>query len=216
MFSFGANMSPNKLSSVRSIQPLQSLPASLPGWRLSFTHRGGMGNLRQMAPGDEQAPPGLPGVHGVLHRLSATDYGRLINMEHEYRPVEVEVFPYGASHPVSAVTCVTPDHMCTVEGLPPIQRYLSLLQEGAQHWQLEPRYTQWLAGLQGLDSRQRGEEYYTAAGEPLPGLPKIRTGSQPRQQQGRGRGRRGQQQQGGGGERGAGRGQREQQTGKQR
>lgn len=43
-----------------------------------------MGNLVPLAPG-EAGPAGLGAVHGVLHRLSAADYGRLCCMEHEYR-----------------------------------------------------------------------------------------------------------------------------------
>ena len=71
--------------------------------------------------------------------------------------------------------------------------YLSLLQEGAHHWELDPRYTAWLDSLPSVDSRDRGDAYYTAAasGEPLPALPKIRTGSQPQQGRGGGRGGRG-------------------------
>jgi hypothetical protein len=83
-FAYGANMCPRKLNGSRGLHPPESLPASLPGWRLAFTHRGGMGNLVPLAAG-EAAPSGLHAVHGVLHRLSATDYARLTNMEHEYR-----------------------------------------------------------------------------------------------------------------------------------
>ena len=68
-------------------------------------------------------------------------------------------------------------------------RYLELLQEGAQHWQLEPAHVQWLASLQGVAGGQRGDAHYTSAGgAPLEALPKVRTGSQPQQR------RRGQQQ----------------------
>ena len=134
-FAYGANMAPRKLNGARGLHPLESLPASLPGWRLAFTHRGGkldqcmranlaemvagrvtdfgthapvathamlarsprvptnlqpfhlltgMGNLVPLAPG-ETGPAGLGAVHGVVHRLSAADYGRLCCMEHEYR-----------------------------------------------------------------------------------------------------------------------------------
>lgn len=40
-FAYGANMCPRKLNGARGLHPLESLPASLPGWRLSFNHRGG-------------------------------------------------------------------------------------------------------------------------------------------------------------------------------
>lgn len=82
-FAFGANMAPRKLNGARGLHPLQSLPAALPGHRLAFTHRGGFGTLVRLA-GGEAGPAGLPAVHGVLHRLSPADYGRLACMEHEY------------------------------------------------------------------------------------------------------------------------------------
>lgn len=127
-FAYGANMCPSKLNGARSLHPLESAPARVPNWRLSFTHRGGMvsravrahallqlaprldaacrllfpipghpqclfglpsfprpqGNLVPLAPG-ETSPAGLGAVHGVLHRLSPADYGKLACMEHEYR-----------------------------------------------------------------------------------------------------------------------------------
>lgn len=80
--------------------------------------------------------------------------------------------------------------------LPPnSSRYLELLKEGARHWSLDAGYTRWLEGLPSIDSRQRGEEYYTSrGGRPLSALPKIRTGSQQQQQRrgGGGERRRGQ------------------------
>lgn len=81
--------------------------------------------------------------------------------------------------------------------------YLTLLQEGAAHHRLDPAYVAWLNSIQGIDSRERGDTYYTAAasGAPLPALPKIRTGSQTRRGGGRGRGQRD-----GGSGKGAGRG----------
>lgn len=82
-FAFGANMCPRKLNGARGLHPVESAPACLPGHRLAFTHRGGFGTLVPLA-GGEAGPAGLPAVHGVLHRLSAADYGRLACMEHEY------------------------------------------------------------------------------------------------------------------------------------
>jgi hypothetical protein len=43
-----------------------------------------MGNIRQLAPGEE-APSGLPDVHGVTHCLRPVDMAKLTDMEHEYR-----------------------------------------------------------------------------------------------------------------------------------
>lgn len=85
-FAYGANMSPAKLGGARGLHPLESVPARLPGWRLAFTHRGGMGDVQPLAAGEagEGRPGGDGAVHGVLHRLSASQYGALARMEHEY------------------------------------------------------------------------------------------------------------------------------------
>lgn len=106
------------------------------------------------------------------------------------RPLEVEALPYSGRPPVPAVVFSTPADRRIAEGLPPPRRYLSLLQEGAQHWQLEPSYAAWLCGMRGVE--QRSDAYYTQAstGLPLEALPKIRTGSKPQGGHGRG-GRRG-------------------------
>lgn len=157
-FAYGANMSPSKLEGARGLKPLESQPGTLPGWRLSFTHRsawlstdpwwfpgrealpapalgptlvpllwycrGGMGNLVQLRPG-EAGPAGGAAVHGVLHRLAPADYARLCCCEHEYRPVEVEVAPYGGGlgrKLIRAVAFVTPEAATIQEGLPPPTR----------------------------------------------------------------------------------------------
>lgn len=117
-FAYGANISATER---RGVHPLESLPAVLPDWRLAFTHRGGMGNLQPLAAG-EAGPAGLGAVHGVLHRLTPAQYGKLACMEHEYRPVEVAVTPYEAEQPVPAVAFVTPEAARIADSLPPPQR----------------------------------------------------------------------------------------------
>ena len=50
-------------------------------------------------------------------------------------------------------------------------------QEGAREFGLSEGYTAWLAGMRGIDSKERGDEYYsTEDGSPLEGMPKIRVG----------------------------------------
>eukprot|EP01138_Halocafeteria_seosinensis_P013119 gb/GECG01013398.1/.p1 GENE.gb/GECG01013398.1/~~gb/GECG01013398.1/.p1 ORF type:complete len:642 (+),score=72.70 gb/GECG01013398.1/:1-1926(+) len=49
-FAFGANMSRNKVEKSRKLKPLESVPGKLQGWRLSFSHRGGMGTIIPTAP----------------------------------------------------------------------------------------------------------------------------------------------------------------------
>lgn len=91
--------------------------------------------------------------------------------------------------------------MCTLTLHAPACRYLKLLQQGAEHWQLHPQYVAWLNGLRSIDSEARGSEYYSCpAGQKLEAWPKIRTGSEgSKGGRGGGRVRRGR---GGGGGRG--------------
>jgi hypothetical protein len=82
---------------------VQSKPGVLKQFRLSFTHRGAMGNVQPMrAADDARVVEGLgemDGVHGVLHRLDAGALAALANMEHEYWPVEVDVHAYDGCAP---------------------------------------------------------------------------------------------------------------------
>ena len=57
-------------------------------------------------------------------------------------------------------------------------RYLNLLRQGAEEWQLVPRYTAWLKNLPSIDARDRGDPYYSdEGGHPMRGWPKTRVGS---------------------------------------
>ena len=111
-FSFGANLSSQKLTGARGITPLESVPGRLDGWRLTFNHRvrprpqgflvlcrcpnaiepAHLVPLRtvrwavQGAMGNIMQDAGAA-VHGALYRLQPMDLARLTNMEHEYRRV---------------------------------------------------------------------------------------------------------------------------------
>jgi hypothetical protein len=93
-FAFGANLSRRVLTGRRRIEPLESLPAVVFGWELSFDYRGlpflepGFGTLRKVTalsgPGSEDGGPRREGgvcVHGVVHRMSAPDYQQLLVTE---------------------------------------------------------------------------------------------------------------------------------------
>lgn len=79
LFSYGADMMPADSLRRMGLQPLQSLPAQLPGYHLEFNHRGGEPNIVQLA--EAATAAGSSGVsslhtrdatcvpvHGVLHR----------------------------------------------------------------------------------------------------------------------------------------------------
>eukprot|EP00877_Chromochloris_zofingiensis_P006182 jgi/Chrzof1/1817/Cz10g22090.t1 len=191
-FAYGANMCPNKLQAIRGLQPLQSKPAKLEGYSLRFDHRGGFGNLVKVGESSGAAEKGV--VHGVLHQLSLADMGSLMNMEHEYWPVEVVAEPYDGSESVVAVAFITPPDRQIRDGLPTISRYLDLIVAGAKHWNLDPNYVSWLQSTPTIDSSGRGSEFYTSADgtQKLLPWPKTRTGSQssgPSSKRGKGRGR---------------------------
>lgn len=80
-------------------------------------------------------------------------------------------------------------------------------QEGAREFGLSEGYTAWLAGMRGIDSKERGDEYYsTEDGSPLEGMPKIRVGGTDGGGRGSGRRRqRGQRHEGGAPSRGGSR-----------
>jgi len=183
-FAYGANINRGKVEQSRSLSPLESLPARLPGYSLRFNHRGGFGNI-ESAGSAEQEGDGTPAeVHGVLHRLSCADYCKLAAMEHEYRPVPVQALPYGSSEPVTAMAFMTPPERTIRTGLPPPDRYLKLLQGGALDWPLDASYSAWLGSLSGMPGGNRGNEYYQSpSGESLPAWPKIYTGSEIKRQQ---------------------------------
>ena len=52
----------------------------------------------------------------------------------------MEVEPYNESGPVRAVVFVAPPERLIRDGLPPTERYLGLLQEGAKQWGLDDRW----------------------------------------------------------------------------
>jgi len=183
-FAYGANMAREKLSGARGLNPMESKPGFLRGYRLSFSHRGAMGNVVPAAEdnavvgGACRAPDG---VHGVLHRLTSEQMGALTNMEHEYWPMEVNVEAYDGST-IRAVVFRSPPSRMIKDGLPPITRYLSLLQMGARDWQLDKSYCQFLDDLTSVDSRERGHEYYSSLDgkNRLDPWPKIRVCSEKR------------------------------------
>jgi hypothetical protein len=161
-FAYGANMSSFKLTQTRNIQPLESIPAILPGYRLAFNHRGGMGNVMEQEE-DEEGSSQLP-VHGVLHKLKLIDYLALLEMEHEYLPIEILAHSYDERE-IPAVVLKSPKERCIEEGLPVPQRYMNLLIDGAQEFKLHPRYQNFLKSRATIQSSNRNYPYYTSASD---------------------------------------------------
>lgn len=112
-FAYGANMNSWKLTERRKIRPRESVAGTLPCHRLSFNHRGGMGNVVP-SPGTD--------VHGVLLRVSAADFAKLQRMEDGYDAADVTVRSYDGRDIVAKVFVSKPSRLI-VDGLAPPERY---------------------------------------------------------------------------------------------
>jgi hypothetical protein len=60
-----------------------------------------------------------------------------------------------------AVAHVTPPERLIAPGLLPTARYLGLLRDGSREAKLHPKHVEWLAQLNGVDNKDRGNAYYT-------------------------------------------------------
>lgn len=166
-FAFGANMSLAALAK-RGVRPLASEPALVADavWELSFSHRGGYATLRQLGAGPPPAPgPGpVPGPawrqpHGVLHTLMPADIQRLAAREVGYRQVGVSVRTYGGHAEPAALAFASSPWLRLRQPVPPPQRYMALLLEGARHHGLDPGYVAWLEGLEAAPPGPLDERY---------------------------------------------------------
>lgn len=137
-FGYGSNMDLTSLRA-KGVEPLLSIPAELPGWRLRFNvrhffrHEGGVGNIERC-----DHPPER--VLGVLHRCHDSQLAALDAAEaegHGYRRIEVDVRT--ATGAVTALTYVGMagflDDDCR-----PTRRYLNILLQGATRAGLDPGY----------------------------------------------------------------------------
>ena len=126
-FGFGANINPWKLQEKRGIRPAEAVCGKVPGWRLLFNHRGGFGNIEEVAAADapRSLSPSVPQpaeVHGILLKLTHEDFGVLAGMEHQYDAKEVVVRAYDG-RAVTALAFITNGRHETVKrGLLPTAR----------------------------------------------------------------------------------------------
>lgn len=154
-FAFGANMSPSTLAK-RGVRPLASEPAMVAQqacMQLSFSHRGGYATLRQLGARPPPAPGPAAGPawcqpHGVLHTLTPADLQRLAAREVGYRQVAIPVCTYAGQAVPAALVFVSSPLLRLYRPVPPTQRYLDLLLEGACHHGLDPSYIAWSEGLE--------------------------------------------------------------------
>ncbi|CAJ1408113.1 unnamed protein product [Effrenium voratum] len=156
-FGFGANINPWKLREKRGIIPIEQVCGKLPGWQLTFNHKGGMGNIEQV--GSSMLASDGPGeVHGILLYLSKHHFLRLSQMEYEYGTVEVHVNAYDGRN-IAAKAFITPAEWKLPQGVPPPLRYLKLIQEGCEAMGIDASYQDWLKSVQSQKG-ERGPEYW--------------------------------------------------------
>lgn len=154
-FGFGANINPWKLRERRKIIPIEQVAGQLPGWRLMFNHKGGMGNIERLGTGASRGPQA---VHGMLLLLKPADFDRLAQMEHEYEITEVSVNAYDGRQ-IPARAFVTPPAFRLQSSMPPPERYRKLIADGAKEMKLDEEYVEWLGNLPS-EKGQRGPTYY--------------------------------------------------------
>ena len=159
-FGFGANINPWKLRERRKIIPIDQVCGKLPCWRLSFNHKGGMGNIERLDSAN-LTNSGPDEVHGMLLLLSAKDFGKLSDMEYEYGTTDVVVSAYDGRE-IAAKAFVSPPEWKLDQSLPPPERYLKLIRDGCAEMGIDPVYQTWLKSIES-EKGQRGAEYWAVA-----------------------------------------------------
>lgn len=157
VFAYGSNMNRDVLSGRRMIKPAESVPAKLPGYRLSFNQPG----LPYREPGFATVEPAPAGheqpVHGVAHRMTNTEWnyykeseGAAGQSDQGYGIISVQLLAYDG-RVLQAYTLQTqPKTIARLRGKDalPSKRYLNLLRKGAKEFALEQDYQDYLHGVQ--------------------------------------------------------------------
>lgn len=157
-FGFGANINPWKLRTKRKIEPLEQVAGRLLGWRLTFNHKGGMGNIEPLN-SSTLTNAGPDEVHGMLLYITPKDFKTLCKIEFEYGTTDVQVTAYDGRQ-IVAKAFVTPPNFKLVQSLPPPERYLNLIKDGCETMGIDPSYRSWLESLQ-TEKGQRGGHYWS-------------------------------------------------------
>lgn len=154
-FAYGANMNAGVLQKRRGVEPLEKVGARLPSYKLDFTHQG----IAFKEPAFASVTPiqenqQFSEVHGVLYRLKAADYAKVLKAEGvhtccpHYSTVEVIVHTYDGRQ-IWAHVLVT---LSPQQGAVPSLRYLQLLRDGAKENNLDKDYQDYLQNLPAQES----------------------------------------------------------------
>ena len=146
-FAYGSNLAEAVREGRRKLKPFSAEPGLVRDHRLAFNVPGFLSEPAfasiARSPGDE--------CHGGVYELSASDWARLCMSEgvpfgYRVKEVEVELY-YG--EPVKAWTLEAPPSPLTLFGdLPPSERYLSLIRDGARELGLTRAWQERLAQVQ--------------------------------------------------------------------
>lgn len=166
VFAFGSNMSSAVLSGRRMIKPVESVPAILPGYRLSFNQPGlpyrepGFATVEPLGQDDPERY-----VHGVAHLMSNSEWnyykeseGAAGQSDQGYGIISVKVKSYDG-RVLEAFTLQT--QAKTIERLKgrdalPSKRYLTLLRKGAEESGLSPEYQKYLQQIRHYEPHGLG------------------------------------------------------------
>eukprot|EP00455_Lapot_gusevi_P025094 TRINITY_DN2629_c0_g1_i2.p1 TRINITY_DN2629_c0_g1~~TRINITY_DN2629_c0_g1_i2.p1 ORF type:complete len:276 (-),score=80.13 TRINITY_DN2629_c0_g1_i2:118-945(-) len=154
----GSMMNPVSLR-LRELNPIQSMPAELKGYRLAFMFAGGMASIEK----DENQS-----LHGVLHLMTPQDMKTLDSIEASYLRVPVVCTLYdGREQPATAYMFDENKVDRTQPNNPPSERYIDILTQGARHYGLKQEYIDWLASHPVVPRRKPSE---FRKFEPKPGV----------------------------------------------
>ena len=191
-FAYGANMARSTLAK-RDVRPLSACPAKMSNYHsIAFRHRGGYATIIEKSTAAQtwlsiaQSPPVSSaqiadtsvdphhngrlleycGPHGVLYELKQADMRKLATRESGYSLGSTQVTLYSGDRLV-ALMFTSQSLLRLPASVPPQQRYLELLLEGAQSHALATEYTEWLHGLPCARPGGLGSEYFDTPSELL-------------------------------------------------
>lgn len=151
-FGYGSNLNPVALRA-KGVEPLESQPALVHGWRLEFSvtppfpSQGGMATI-------VQTDDPVDVVHGVLHRCEDSAFVAIDTFEARgifYERIEVEAAPYsGGAQRACAYVVLPRFHDRTLR---PTRRYLDMLLNGASTMRLDAAYVDRLRLIETLEPR---------------------------------------------------------------
>ena len=172
MLAFGANMSSRKLfeRGVTCSEP--GLPGKAPGFRVSFSHRGGFATLLELD-GTKRNGHSMPQksfssqsrpleytCHGVMYSLTEGGMRQLAKRETGYRRTQGIAVMSSDGRWHKAEAFVSQPSLVLKAPVAPTERYLGLMREGAREHGLDQDYLSWLDGVEAWDGVSEHDSRY--------------------------------------------------------